>query len=85
MNLPTSRYAGGPHQVAHSQADSPEFWGQSSLRGTYVGYDVAVDRSSKRCRWPPTMDGPELWRSVSVPRTLKGVAVGDFSDAVLCR
>jgi hypothetical protein len=24
-------------------------------------------------------------RSVSVPRTLKGVAVGDFSDAVLCR
>ena len=27
----------------------------------------------------------EVKRSVSVPRTLKGVAVGDFSDAVLCR
>jgi hypothetical protein len=49
---------------AHSQAESPEFCGQFSLRGTYVGYDVAVDRSSKRCRRPRTMVGPELWRSV---------------------
>ena len=47
-----------------SQADSPTSDPKSSLRGTYVGCNVAVDRSRERHRRPQTIDRPELWRSV---------------------
>jgi hypothetical protein len=84
----TAKSASRLFALRDSEQECPwSVWTEKLSRVTQARWQQA--RADAVCVWHDFIGtdirGCDRERSVSVPRTLKGVAVGDFSDAVLCR